>query len=103
MKFLHSADWQMGARFAQFGECAGNLRQARLTTLRRALEVARQQQAKSYQLRATTSLAHLWHQQGKSTEAKAMLSEAISVWPEGLDTADLRDARHLRHLLCYRS
>ena len=66
----------------------------------RALEVARQQQAKSYQLRAATSLAQLWHQQGKNTEAKGMLSEAISVWPEGLDTADLRDARQLRQQLC---
>jgi predicted ATPase len=66
----------------------------------KALEVARQQQAKPYQLRATTSLAHLWHQQGKNTEATAMLSEAISVWPEGLDTADLRDARQLSKQLC---
>jgi len=48
MKFLHSADWQMGARFAQFGECAGNLRQARLTTLRRALEAARQREAEAF-------------------------------------------------------
>jgi predicted ATPase len=66
----------------------------------KALEVARQQQAKSYQLRAASSLAQLWHQQGKNTEAKGMLSEAISVWPEGLDTADLRDARQLRQQLC---
>ena len=36
----------------------------------------------------------------KNTEAKGMLSEAISVWPEGLDTADLRDARQLRQQLC---
>jgi len=66
----------------------------------KALEVARQQQAKSYQLRAATSLAHLWHRQGKNTQAKAMLSDAISIWPEGLDTADLRDARQLRQQLC---
>jgi predicted ATPase len=66
----------------------------------KALEVARQQQAKSYQLRAATSLAQLWHQQGKNTQAKDVLSEATSVWPEGLDTADLRDARQLRQQLC---
>jgi adenylate cyclase len=65
----------------------------------KALEVAREQQAKSYQLRAATSLAQLWHQQGKNTEAKGMLSEAIGVWPEGLHTADLREARQLRQQL----
>ena len=48
MKFLHSADWQLGARFAQFGECAGKLRQARLTTLRRALDVARAREAEVF-------------------------------------------------------
>lgn len=48
MKFLHSADWQLGARFAQFGESAGKLRQARLTTLRRALEEARQREAEAF-------------------------------------------------------
>jgi class 3 adenylate cyclase/predicted ATPase len=62
----------------------------------KAVEVACQQQAKSYQLRAATSLAQLWHQQGKNTEAKGMLSEVISVWPVSLDTADLREARQLR-------
>ena len=65
----------------------------------KALEVARQQQAKSYQLRAATSLAQLWHQQGKNTEATGMLSEAIGVWPVGLDTPDLREARQARQQL----
>jgi adenylate cyclase len=66
----------------------------------KALEVARQQQAKSHQLRAATSLAQLWHRQGKNTEAKGMLSEVIGVWPAGLDTADLREAREVRQQLC---
>ena len=67
---------------------------------RKALEVGCEQQATSYQLRAATCLAQLWHQQGKNAEAKAMLSEAISVWTDGVDTADLRDARELaQHLV----
>ena len=39
--FIHSADWQLGARFRQFGSKAGRLREARLTTLKRALDLAR--------------------------------------------------------------
>jgi len=66
----------------------------------KALEVASQQQAKSYQLRAATSLAQLWHQQGKIIEAKGMLSEVIGVWPVGLDTADLREASLVGQQLC---
>jgi predicted ATPase len=66
----------------------------------KALEVARQQQAKSYQLRAATSLAQLWHRQGKNTEARGVLSEVIGVWPASLDTADLREARRLGERLC---
>lgn len=42
-RFLHSADWQLGARFAQFGAKGATLRAARLTTLRRVLEIARDQ------------------------------------------------------------
>jgi DNA repair exonuclease SbcCD nuclease subunit len=42
MKLLHSADWQLGCRFAQFGERAVALRNARLKTLRRTLELAKQ-------------------------------------------------------------
>lgn len=42
MRLLHSADWQLGCRFAQFGEKAGALRDARLKTLRRTLELAKQ-------------------------------------------------------------
>jgi predicted ATPase len=66
----------------------------------KALEVASQQQARSYQLRAATSLAQLWHQQGKIIEAKGMLSEVIGVWPVGLDTADLREASLVGQQLC---
>jgi adenylate cyclase len=63
--------------------------------LRKALEVARGQQAKSYELRAATALASHWQEQGRTGEAKAVLSQAIGAWPPDLDSADLRDARGL--------
>jgi len=60
-----------------------------------AIEISRQQQAKSLELRATTSLAHLWQQQGKTAEAHQMLSEVYNWFTEGFDTADLKDAKAL--------
>jgi predicted ATPase len=61
----------------------------------KALEVARRQQAKSLELRATMSLARLWHQQGKKDEALQMLAEVYGWFTEGFDTADLQEARAL--------
>ena len=63
--------------------------------LRKAIDVARAQQAKSWELRATVSLAHLWHQQGKRTDAHQMLSEIYNWFTEGFDTKDLQEARAL--------
>ena len=48
MKFIHSADWQLGARFSQFGEKGAELREARLTTLQRALDHARAQSVDAF-------------------------------------------------------
>jgi DNA repair exonuclease SbcCD nuclease subunit len=48
IKILHSADWQLGARFRQFGGRADALRSARLTTLRRSLDVARDRSVDAY-------------------------------------------------------
>ncbi len=48
MRFIHSADWQLGARFSQFGARAGALRDARLLTLRRALEWASENSAEGF-------------------------------------------------------
>jgi predicted ATPase len=62
----------------------------------RAIEIARQQQAKSFELRAAMSLARLWQQQGKREEARTMLEEIYGWFTEGFDTADLNDARVLR-------
>jgi predicted ATPase len=60
-----------------------------------ALTIARQQQAKSPELRAATSLARLWQQQGKQAEAHDMLSEIYGWFTEGFDTKDLREAKAL--------
>ncbi|MBI3249606.1 MAG: AAA family ATPase [Deltaproteobacteria bacterium] len=61
----------------------------------RAIEVAQKQQAKSLELRATTSLARLWQQQGKTAEARQMLAEIYGWFTEGFDTRDLQEAKVL--------
>jgi predicted ATPase len=61
----------------------------------RAIEIARNQSAKSWELRATTSLARLLAKQGKRDEARTMLSDIYGWFTEGFDTADLKDAKAL--------
>ena len=65
------------------------------TWLRRALDVARRQEAKSLELRAATSLSRLWQQQGKRAEAHELLAPIYGWFTEGFDTADLQDAKAL--------
>ena len=64
-----------------------------------ALDVARAQQARSLELRAATSLARLWQQQGQRHEARQLLAEVYNWFTEGFDTADLQEARALLHEL----
>ncbi len=61
----------------------------------KAIEIARRQQAKSLELRATMSLARLWQQQGKKAEAHELLSEIYHWFTEGFDTKDLQEAKAL--------
>lgn len=65
------------------------------SSLHRALDLARNQQAKSFELRAATSLARLWQQQGKRQEAYNLLAPVYHWFTEGFDTADLKDAKAL--------
>jgi class 3 adenylate cyclase/predicted ATPase len=59
----------------------------------RALAVARQQQAKSWELRAAISLARLWRSQGKVQQARELLAPVYGWFTEGIDTRDLKDAK----------
>jgi predicted ATPase len=61
----------------------------------RAIEVARKQTAKSWELRATTSLTRLLRDSGRRDEACTMLTEIYNWFTEGFDTADLKDAKAL--------
>jgi predicted ATPase len=61
----------------------------------RAIEIARKQSAKSWELRATTSLAQLLARQGRRDEACTMLTNIYDWFTEGFDTADLKDAKAL--------
>jgi class 3 adenylate cyclase/predicted ATPase len=64
-------------------------------SFQRALDIARHQQAKSWELRAATSLARLWRDQGRRAEAHDLLAPVYGWFTEGFDTADLKDAKAL--------
>ena len=61
----------------------------------RALAVARQQQAKSWEVRAAMSMARLWRDQGKPHQARDLLAPIYSWFTEGFDTRDLKEAKAL--------
>jgi predicted ATPase len=65
------------------------------TCFQHAIAIAQTQQAKSFELRAATSLARLWQQQGKRAEAHDLLAPIYGWFTEGFDTADLQDAKAL--------
>jgi predicted ATPase len=61
----------------------------------KAIEIAREQEAKSWELRATMSLSRLWLSQGKKGKARQLLAEIYSWFTEGFGTADLQEAKAL--------
>ncbi|MFL5286280.1 MAG: AAA family ATPase [Rhodopila sp.] len=63
--------------------------------LRQAIQIARAQHAKSLELRAARDLARLWGEQGRRAEAQNILAPVYGWFAEGLDTADLREAKVL--------
>jgi predicted ATPase len=67
----------------------------RLKRISSALAVARQQQAKSWELRAAMSMARLWRDQGKRREARELLAPVYGWFTEGFDTLDLKEAKAL--------
>jgi predicted ATPase len=75
------------------------MRQGRCTEaeaqLRASIECSRQQQAKSWELRAATCLASLWRDQGRVSEARELLAPVYGWFTEGFDTRDLKEAKAL--------
>jgi predicted ATPase len=62
---------------------------------RNAIEIARRQNTKSWELRASMSLARLWRDQGKPQQARELLAPVYSWFTEGFDTLDLKEAKAL--------
>ena len=73
---------------------AGTVSEAE-TAIEKAIAVARRQNAKSWELRAATSLARLRRQQGRPQEAAALLAPILGWFKEGFDTTDLKEAKAL--------
>jgi class 3 adenylate cyclase/tetratricopeptide (TPR) repeat protein len=71
------------------------LREEGQTALERAMRIAQTQQAKAYELRAATSLARLWGEQGRRAAARELLAPIYEWFLEGFDTADLKEAKAL--------
>jgi predicted ATPase len=69
------------------------------TCFQQALTVARHQQARSWELRAATSLSRLWQHQGERAAAYDLLAPVYGWFTEGFDTADLQEARALLETL----
>jgi predicted ATPase len=68
----------------------------------RALEIARAQRTRSWELRAATSLARLWRDQGQRAEARDLLAPVCGWFTEGLETRDLLEAKALLEELALR-
>jgi predicted ATPase len=64
-------------------------------SLHKAIEVARRQSAKSWELRATTALSRLWQRRGKREQARRRLADVYLWFSEGFDTTDLQEAKAL--------
>ena len=82
--------------YRQRGELLNHERRPSATAeadLARAIEVARRQSARSFELRACTSLARLWREQGKHTEAHNLLAPIYGGFAEGFETPDLKQAK----------
>ena len=74
---------------------AENKRDEGQASLQQAIRIAQAQQAKSLELRAATSLARLWGEQGRRAEARDLLAPVYGWFTEGFDTADLQEAKAL--------
>jgi len=89
---LEAELWRLGGEALLAG--AGTASEAE-TAIEQGIDVARRQNAKSWELRAAMSLARLRRQQGRQQEAVALLAPIYAWFTEGFDTADLKAARTL--------
>ena len=88
-----NAEWHTDSKASFYGQAARSSEAE--ASFRQAIEVARHQEARSLELRATLSLARLLQKEGRSEEAKQLLSEIYGWFTEGFDTPDLKDAKAL--------
>ena len=79
------------------GDCfwPAQIKQLPKRRFKQAIEVARHQNAKMWELRGAASLARLWRRQGRYAEARDLLAPVYGWFAEGLDVRDLADAREL--------
>ena len=85
-------DAELARRLGEVDRQEGDLRAAE-SRFKQALAIARRQHAKLWELHAATSLARLWQEQQRSTEARAVLAPVYAWFKEGLDTGSLRRAK----------
>jgi predicted ATPase len=71
------------------------LRNRSAASVKHAIEIARNQAAKLFELQAAVSLARLWRDQGKHAEARDLLGPIYNWFTEGFDAPDLKDAKAL--------
>jgi predicted ATPase len=83
---------ELHRRRGELLDSAGSVTEAE-ACLRRAITIARHQAAKLWELRATTDLARIWRDQGKRSEAKALLAPVYGWFSEALDLPDLKRAK----------
>ncbi len=91
--------WDEAEIYRTAGELAASLLRADPEVVeshfRQSLAIARRQEAKSFELRATTSLARLWRAQGRRDEARELLAPIFGWFTEGFDLPDLMEAKAL--------
>ena len=92
---LYRLKGELTLQQARVQRLASSAQQEAEECFRKAIDIARRQQAKSLELRATMSLARLWQRQGKMAEAHEMLSTIYGWFTEGFDTKDLQEAKAL--------
>ena len=88
---LSALDW----RYCDVPHCLSDCARNAICHFERALAISREQEAKSWELRAAMSMARLWRDQGKRDEARELLAPVYGWFTEGFDTLDLKEAKAL--------